>query len=255
MTKLIAVRDLRKTFQVARRQRGALGALRSLVSRQHTLVRAVDGISFDVRPGELVGYLGPVVDFYRSGVARDCQNSFSNRSFAAENGWTTESVLTPGNRPGDTPDDCLPGEVPLVCELRIVRPAVALIMLGTNDVTYLPIDLYRANLSRIVETCIGMGVIPVLSTIPHRGGLEGQVAAFNDLIVQLAYGYDVPLWDYAAAMRVLPDGGLSGDWVHPNTPPGDLVAYFTPANLYYGYTVRNLTALQVLDAVWRNALR
>ncbi len=200
-------------------------------------------------------YLGPVVDFYRSGVARDGQNSFSNRSFAAENGWTTESVLTPGNRPSDTPDDCLPGEVPLVCELRVVRPAVALIMLGTNDVTYLPIDLYRANLSRIVETCIGMGVIPVLSTLPNRGGLEGQVAAFNDVIVQLAYGYDVPLWDYAAAMRVLPDGGLSGDWVHPNAPPGDLVAYFTPANLYYGYTVRNLTALQVLDAVWRNALR
>jgi ABC-2 type transport system ATP-binding protein len=59
MTNLITVRDLRKTFQVARRQHGALGALRGLVSRQHTLVRAVDGISFDVQPGELVGYLGP----------------------------------------------------------------------------------------------------------------------------------------------------------------------------------------------------
>ncbi len=59
MTSLISVRDLRKTFKVLRHRRGALGALRNLVSREHTLVRAVDGITFDVRPGELVGYLGP----------------------------------------------------------------------------------------------------------------------------------------------------------------------------------------------------
>jgi ABC-2 type transport system ATP-binding protein len=59
MTSLISARDLRKTFKVLRHRRGALGALRNLVSREHTLVRAVDGIAFDVQSGELVGYLGP----------------------------------------------------------------------------------------------------------------------------------------------------------------------------------------------------
>jgi len=35
------------------------GALRNLAAREYTLVRAVDGISFEVQQGELVGYLGP----------------------------------------------------------------------------------------------------------------------------------------------------------------------------------------------------
>lgn len=55
----IAVRSLCKTFKIAKHRRGALGALRSLASRATTEVRAVDGISFDIHRGELVGYLGP----------------------------------------------------------------------------------------------------------------------------------------------------------------------------------------------------
>ena len=33
--------------------------MRNLFTREYRLVRAVDGISFDVEPGELVGYIGP----------------------------------------------------------------------------------------------------------------------------------------------------------------------------------------------------
>ncbi|MBN1147323.1 MAG: ATP-binding cassette domain-containing protein [Anaerolineales bacterium] len=56
---IIHVNNLKKYFKVARRREGALGALRGLFSNQFKLVRAVDGISFQVEPGELVGYLGP----------------------------------------------------------------------------------------------------------------------------------------------------------------------------------------------------
>lgn len=56
---MIEVRDLRKEFRVYRHHRGGLGALRNLVTRQFTAVRAVDGVSFDIGAGELVGYLGP----------------------------------------------------------------------------------------------------------------------------------------------------------------------------------------------------
>ncbi|MEW5871395.1 MAG: ATP-binding cassette domain-containing protein [Chloroflexota bacterium] len=55
----IQVRSLKKHFRLPRHQRGRLGALRSLFSRQYNLVRAVDGIDFEVHSGELVGYLGP----------------------------------------------------------------------------------------------------------------------------------------------------------------------------------------------------
>lgn len=59
MPPIIQIAELRKEFRVARPRRGALCALRGLVSREYRLVKAVDGISFDIARGELVGYLGP----------------------------------------------------------------------------------------------------------------------------------------------------------------------------------------------------
>jgi ABC-2 type transport system ATP-binding protein len=55
----ITVRDLRKTFRVAEREAGLAASLRSLVHRTHREVVAVGGVSFDVAPGEVVGFLGP----------------------------------------------------------------------------------------------------------------------------------------------------------------------------------------------------
>ena len=59
MPKVITVTNLKKHFKVYKRRRGLRGALRNLAAREYTLVRAVDGISFEVQQGELVGYLGP----------------------------------------------------------------------------------------------------------------------------------------------------------------------------------------------------
>ena len=56
---MIEVRDLRKEFHIYRHHRGGFGAVRNLVTREHTTVRAVDGVSFHINDGELVGYLGP----------------------------------------------------------------------------------------------------------------------------------------------------------------------------------------------------
>jgi len=56
---IIQVQKLSKHFKVFKHHRGTMGALRNLFSRQHTTVRAVDEISFEIQPGELVGYIGP----------------------------------------------------------------------------------------------------------------------------------------------------------------------------------------------------
>ncbi len=59
MAPIIVVHDLHKHFRVARHRRGLWGAVRGLFAPQVQWVRAVDGISFQIQPGELVGYLGP----------------------------------------------------------------------------------------------------------------------------------------------------------------------------------------------------
>ncbi len=55
----IIVEDLVKSFRIAKRSAGMWGAVRGLVRREYRTVQALDGISFSLEPGELVGYIGP----------------------------------------------------------------------------------------------------------------------------------------------------------------------------------------------------
>ena len=56
---LIHIENLSKHFKVLNRREGLWGALRDLFSGDYRTVKAVDGISFDIEPGEIVGYIGP----------------------------------------------------------------------------------------------------------------------------------------------------------------------------------------------------
>jgi len=56
---LIRVENLEKRFRVAERRPGMLGAVVGLVRRRWRDVVALEGVSFAIQPGELVGYIGP----------------------------------------------------------------------------------------------------------------------------------------------------------------------------------------------------
>jgi len=56
---LIHINNLSKHFKILNRREGIGGAFRDLFSGDYRTVKAVDGISFDIDAGEIVGYIGP----------------------------------------------------------------------------------------------------------------------------------------------------------------------------------------------------
>src|SRR5512136_1514962 len=58
-TPIIEVKGLSKHYKVPVREAGLKAATKSLFKRTYKSVKAVDGISFSIDPGEVVGFLGP----------------------------------------------------------------------------------------------------------------------------------------------------------------------------------------------------
>ena len=164
--------------------------------------------------------------------------SFGRLSLAAKPGFTAASLLSPlwSDR-----EVCDSNESPLACEYRIQKPIVALITLGTNDASR-P-ETFEENLRKVIDFTLAQDILPVLAT--KADNLEGNHAN-NAVIARLAQEYDLPLWNFWAAVQGLPDQGLQEDGAHLTW----YQAFFDdPEAMKRAWPVRNLTALQILDAV------
>lgn len=58
-TPIIQVHDLAKSFKVQKGRKGFWGLIRNLVQAEYNLVEAVSEVSFNIAPGEILGYVGP----------------------------------------------------------------------------------------------------------------------------------------------------------------------------------------------------
>ena len=56
---MIMMENVTKTYRVAKRNAGFKEACKSLFSREYQEIRALDGVSFTIGDGEIVGYMGP----------------------------------------------------------------------------------------------------------------------------------------------------------------------------------------------------
>ncbi|WP_094673153.1 ATP-binding cassette domain-containing protein, partial [Hydrocoleum sp. CS-953] len=56
---IILTKNLSKVYPVAIKEPGIKGTLRHFIRRQYQYVKAVENISFQIDPGEIVGFLGP----------------------------------------------------------------------------------------------------------------------------------------------------------------------------------------------------
>jgi hypothetical protein len=173
--------------------------------------------------GSEYAYLRKTIDFYRG--------SFNYDSPAVIDGLNVSSALSPDWADKDV---CLSDESPVECELRLRRPAIVFVNMGTNWGTT-SITRYETYLRQIVDIIIEHGALPVLST--KVDNVEGD-HSINLATARVAYDYDLPLWNFWLAAQALPNGGLSPyDNVHLSIQ---------------GWNLHSFSALEVLDALHKS---
>lgn len=179
--------------------------------------------------------LVPVIEYF--------QGSFGRIGMAARRGFNAQKILDPSQ---SDPAVCDTAESPLTCELRLHRPAFAILSLGTNQV-WQP-EEFEAGMRQILDILVTQNVVPILST--KGDNLEGD-HRINHTIACLAQEYDLPLWNFWAAIQTLPDHGLQPDLEHLTY---GIMDFDDATAMQSAWTVRNLTALMALDAVWRGVM-
>ncbi len=193
---------------------------------------------FDGGPYDLgeYGYLQSVIDYFSGSFARD--------SVAVRVGLHSYTLFDPVWADKAV---CQSNEAALACEIRLNNPSIVFIRLGSNDAG-VP-QLFDESIREAVQYAIDNGVIPVIGTKAdrHEGSNEN-----NDILRQIAADFRVPLWEYDLVAGTIVDRGLDADAVHmTGFYPHD---YTLPEAYQSGHAMHNLTALMVLDTLWKEVI-
>jgi hypothetical protein len=187
----------------------------------------------DFNLGEEYAYLQPTIDYY--------EGSFSRKSLAVKGGFNVAAILSPLRA---DPKSCNKNESPLDCELRVWKPSVVFVSMETWW-SEKPEEEYDKYMRRVIDRILETGAVPIIAT--KADNLEGD-NGINATIAQIAYDYDIPLWNFWAAVQPLPNHGLSPDRFHLTFARN---FFDDPVRMKSAWPWRNLTALQTLDVVHR----
>jgi hypothetical protein len=176
-----------------------------------------------------------------SGLPPDLQETVAwfsgsfNRSSPTVSGGTTPAALL-WDQWHQNQYGCSPYETPVQCELRIHKPSLVIIQIGTHYETR-----NKDYMHTILDQLIAAGVVPILASKADNTELDMHI---NLQYAQLAAEYNIPFWNFWAAVQSLPEHGVYTSLDGPQYI-GDL--YLTePAKV-----IHRLTALESLDSVWR----
>jgi hypothetical protein len=186
-------------------------------------------------------------------------DAFTRDSFASESAFNSASVLDSFRVPEEGKEICQPGEKPLECEIRVMKPAFAFILFGGNEVrsSDMDLDVYSNQIQQVIEVSTTRGVIPILTTFPHAPDFHENAAAYNEELRRIAFDRQIPLIDLEVAVLPLPNGGVSeedGFHMSMRGVRGDVTdnwIYLNGEEKQYGATLRNLLTLQMLDLLRR----
>jgi hypothetical protein len=185
-------------------------------------------LGFFDHPGKYEGLSG-IEDM--GDTIENFQGYFDRDGQSTQYGFNAAAVLAPLMA---DPDICLPDETPLECELRITRPTFVLISLEFWFVGRTS-EVYERYMRKIIEYTMAQGAVPILAT--KADNIEKD-HSLNLKTAQLAYEYDIPLWNWWAAAQPLGDHGIDPyrDGFHISVE---------------GWNIRSKTFLQTLDHLWK----
>ena len=176
-------------------------------------------------------YLQETIDYYKG--------SFSSKSLAVRDGLDPAGALTSLWADQKV---CKTNESMVVCELRVRKPSVMFINLGTNWRADASTVAYEKALRAMVQLVVDNGTLPILMT--KADNVEGDNSINRDT-ARIAHDFDVPLLNFWLGSNDLPNHGLDGSNAHKVKN-----IYLTPD----AWDRRNFLSLLSLDGVRRGLL-
>ncbi len=161
------------------------------------------------------------------------QGSFDRESPTVQDGTTPGSLLWPEWHRGKF--GCTFDETPVQCELRIHHPSFVIIQIGTHFESR-----NTEYLRKVILQLMDAGVVPILATKADNREKDYRI---NRDMSALAAEYDLPLWNFWAALSDLADRGL---YVMKGREEQGPVYLNDEARVRH-----RMTGLETVNVVWR----